>query len=41
MKISKLVETTRLVLYPWQVEITYDRGGEFLGHEFKSSLIEK
>ena len=27
MKIAKLVETTWLVRYPWQVEITYDRGG--------------
>ena len=40
MKISNLVETTGLARYLWPVEITYDRRGEFLGHEFKNSLIE-
>ena len=39
--IAKLVETTCLVRYPWPVEITYDWGGEFLGHECKSSLTEQ
>ena len=29
-----------LVWYPWPVEITYDQGGEFLGQNFKNSLIE-
>ena len=28
------------VRYPWPLEIIYDRGGEFLGHKFKYSLIE-
>ena len=28
------------VRYPWPLEIIYDRGGEFLGHEFKDSSIE-
>ena len=28
------------VRYPRPLEIIYDRGGEFLGHEFKNSLIE-
>ena len=41
MIIENLVETTWLVRYPCPVEITYDRGGEFLGHEFKSSLVEQ
>ena len=36
-----LVETTWLVWYPWPVEITYDKGGEFFGHKFKNSLIEE
>ena len=40
MTIANLVETTWLVQYPWPVEITYDQGGEFLGHEFKNGLIE-
>ena len=40
MTIANLVETTWLVQYPWPVEIMYDRGGEFLDHEFKNSLIE-
>ena len=28
------------VRYPWTLEVIYDQGGEFLGHEFKNSLIE-
>ena len=40
MPIVNLVETTRLVRYPWTAEIKYYRGGEFPGHEFKSILIE-
>ena len=40
-KIEKLVETTWLVQYPWPVEITYDQGGVFLGHKFKSNFIEQ
>ena len=39
--IEKLVETMWLSRCPWPVEITYDQGGEFLGNEFKSSLIEQ
>ena len=39
MNIDNLVETTRLVQYPWLVETTYDRGIKFLGHKFKSILI--
>ena len=41
MKISNLVKTMWLVRYIWPVEILYDRGGEFLGHEFKIGLIEQ
>ena len=41
MTIENLVETTWLVQYLWPVEIMYDRGREFLGHEFKSNLIEQ
>ena len=41
MTIANLVETTWLVRCPWPVEITYDRGGEFLGHKIKKSLIEQ
>ena len=40
MTIENLVETTCLVRYPWPVKITYDQGGEFLGHKFKNILIE-
>ena len=41
MTIADLVKTIWLVRYPWPVEIAYDRGGEFLAHEFKSGLIEQ
>ena len=40
MTITNLVGTTWLVRYIWPVDITYDRGVEFFGHEFKNSLIE-
>ena len=40
MSISKLVETTCLSRYPRPMEITYDQGSEFIGHEFSKSLIE-
>ena len=40
MTIANLVETTWLVRYPRPVEITYNRGGELLGYEFKNILIE-
>ena len=30
-----------MVVYTWPVVITYDRGGEFPVHQFKSSLIEQ
>ena len=38
--IANLLEIMWLVRYQWPVESTYDRGGEFLGHELKKSLIE-
>ena len=41
MTITNLGETTWMVQYPWPVEITYEQGGNFLGREFKSSLIGK
>ena len=40
MKIANLVKHICLIRYPWPVEITHGRGGEFLGHEFKNILIE-
>ena len=39
--ISNLVETTWLTKYPRLMEIMYDQGSEFIGHEFRKSLIEK
>ena len=32
--IAKLVENARLSRYPRPIEITYDQGKEFIGHEF-------
>ena len=29
-----------MLRYPCPVDITYDQGGEFLGHEYKHILIE-
>ena len=36
-----MVETTWLSRYPRLIEIPYDQGKEFIGHEFKKYLIEK
>ena len=41
MRTVNLVETKGLVQYTWPLEITYEPGKEFLGHEFKSGLIEQ
>ena len=35
-----MLETTCLARYPWPVDITYDQGVEFLGHELRNILIE-
>ena len=37
---ANLVETTWLSRYPKPIEITYDSGKEFIGHEFIKYLIE-
>ena len=37
---ANLVETTWLSKYPRPIEITYDPGKEFIGHELRNSLIE-
>ena len=39
MAIENLVETMWLVWYSCPGEITYNQGGEFFGHKFKSFLI--
>ena len=40
INIANLVETTWLSRYPRPIEITYDQGKEFIGHEFIKSLME-
>ena len=41
ISIANLVETTWMSRYPRPMEITYDQGSEFIGHEFSRSLIER
>ena len=41
ISIANLVETIWLSRYPRPIEITYDQGKEFSGHELIKSLIEK
>ena len=41
MTITNLVETMWLVQFPEPLEIMYNQGGKFLGHEFKNILIEQ
>ena len=38
--IENLAETTWVYRYPRPVEIRYDQGSEFIGHEFRKSQIE-
>ena len=40
ISITNLVETTWLTRYPRPIEITYDQGSEFIGHDFRKFLIE-
>ena len=35
ISIANLVETMWLSRYPRPIEITYDQGNEFIGHEFR------
>ena len=39
ISIAKLVETMWLSRYPRLMEITYEKGSEFIGHEFRKPLI--
>ena len=41
ISIQNLVETTWLNRYPSPTENTHDQGSEFIGHEFRKSLIEE
>ena len=40
ISIVNLVETTWVIRYPRPMEIMYDQGSEFTGHEFRKCLIE-
>ena len=40
ISIANLVETTQLTRYSRPIELKYDRGSEFIGHEFRKTLIE-
>ena len=39
LSIANLVETAWLARYPKPMEIVYDQGSEFMGCEFRKSLI--
>ena len=39
ISITNLVETTWLYIYPRPIEIAYDQGSEFIGHEFRKLPI--
>ena len=39
ISIANLVETTWMSRYPIPIEIMYDQGSEFIGHEFRKSII--
>jgi len=37
--IANIVEQTWYARYPWPTIITYDRGNEFIGHEFEKKFV--
>ena len=37
--VANIVEQEWFSRYPWPTQVTCDRGGEFIGHEFKQMLI--
>ena len=39
INIANLVKTTWMSRYPIPIEITYNKGKEFIGHEFIKSVI--
>ena len=39
--IGSIFESTCLTGYPRPIEITYNQGSKFIGHEFRKYLIEK
>ena len=39
--ITNLVETMWLTRYPRPMEIMYDQGSDFIGHDFRKPLIER
>ena len=41
ISITNLVETMWLSSYSRPIEVTYDQGSEFIGHNFRKCLIEK
>ena len=41
ISIADLVETIWLTRYPIPMEITYDQGSQFIGHELIKSQIEQ
>ena len=41
ISIEKLVGSMRLARYPRPTEVIYTQGPEFIGHEFRKSLIEE
>ena len=37
--VANIVEQEWFSRYPWPTQVTFDRGGEFIGSEFKQMLI--
>ena len=40
ISLAELFETKCLSRYPRPIELTYDQRSEFIGHEFRNSIIE-
>jgi transposase InsO family protein len=36
--VANIAEQEWFSRYPWQIQVTYDRGGEFIGKDFQSMI---
>jgi transposase InsO family protein len=38
--VANIVEQEWLSRYPWPTQVTFDRGSEFIGHDFRDMLVK-
>jgi transposase InsO family protein len=40
INVANIVEREWLSRYPWPTQVTFDRGSEFIGHDFRDMLVK-